>query len=274
MIDNRQADVIEADGLLAAAQRDGAVRLPELIAVDLCALGAALQAVFDEPVWRSWVALPDAVRDEWAAASRAGLARRRLLDPPAPVGAVGDVSASRVAPPLALIMAARSHPAFVAVGSVAGNQRGAPRMYGIADNAHGLRAVLAEHPSAERIGLGTGERLTLTPANDQRRAGDLHQLYQYPLLSPERAVRVLAEWLTAAVGGGDDVDRGARTVDAFRHPEGSELTRDRLTVTADQGGSVRITCEFTGDPLRPSPGYEPEHVPGLLTEMIIARTRP
>ncbi len=273
MIDERQADVAEAQRLLAAAQRDGAVSLPELIAVDLCALGAALQSMFDELVWRSWVALPDSVRDEWATASRTGLVRRRLLDPPALVKGADDALAARVAPALALIMAARSRPAFIAVGSAAGNQRGAPRMYGIADTVRGLRAVLVEHASAERIGLGTGERLTLPPALDRERAGDLHQLYQYLLVSPERAVRVLSTWLTTSPGGsnaGGDI----RTVDVFRHQEGADLTRDRLSVTVDFSGSTRIMCEFGGNEPQSPPGYEPEHIPGLLTEMLLIRTRP
>lgn len=265
MIDSREPDVAQAHRLLVAAQRDGAVQLPELIAVDLCALGAALQAVFDEPVWRAWVGLPDAVRQEWSAASRAGLIRRRLLDSPAPVG---RVSVSRVGPPLALIMAARSHPAFVAMGSVAGNQRGAPRMYGIADTVHGLQAVLVEHASAERIGLGTGGRWRLTAADDQQRAGDLHQLYQYLLVSPERAVQVFGEWLTGADG------QGARTVDVLRHPEGAQLSRDRLTVVTDPSGANRVTCELTGDHAPSSLGYEPAHIPGLLTEMLVVRIRP
>ncbi len=274
MIDDRQADVAEAEGLLAAAQRDGAALLPELIAADLCALGAALQSMFDEQVWRSWVALPDSVRDELAATSRGGLVRRRLLGPPASVDGADDVLASRVAPPLALIMAARSQPAFIAVGSVGGNQRGAPRLYGIADAACGLRAVLVEHASADRIGLGTGERLTLSPAADRERAGDLHQLYQYLLVSPERAVRVLSTWLTISLGSDGKANSTTRIVDLFRHPEGGDLTRDRLSLTATPSGTTRISCEFAGDQ-PPSPlGYELEHIPGLLTEMLLIRTCP
>lgn len=273
MIDDRQADVAEAQQLLAAAQRDGAVPLPELIAVDLCALGASQQSMFDEQVWRTWVALPDSVRDEWAEASRTGLARRRLLDPPASADGADDVLVSRIAPALALIMAARSRPAFIAVGSIAGDQRGAPRVYGIADTVCGLRAVLVEHASVERIGLGTGERLTLPPAADRARAGDLHQLYQYLLVSPERAVRVLSAWLTTSPSSGN-VDPAARIVDVFRHPEGADLTRDRLSVTADPSGSTRISCEFAGDQLPSSLAYDAEHIPGLLTEMLLTRTRP
>jgi hypothetical protein len=146
-------------------------------------------------------------------------------------------------------------------------------MYGIADTARGLRAVLVEHASAERIGLGTGERLTLPPAVDRERAGDLHQLYQYLLVSPERAVRVLSTWLTASSSGGN-AEGDTRTVDVFRHQDGADLTRDRLSVTADPSGSTRINCEFIGNEPQAPPGYEPERIPGLLTEMLLIRTCP
>lgn len=272
MIDDRQADVAEAEHLLAAALQDGAAPLPELIAVDLCALNAALQSMFDEQVWRTWVALPDEVRDEFAAAARAGLVRRRLLDPPASADKADAAVPARVAPALALIMAARARPVFIAVGSVAGNQRGAPRMYGIADTTYGLRAVLVEHASAERLGLGTGERLTLSPAADRQRAADLHQLYQYLLAAPDRAVQVLSAWLTASPGGGGNAESAARVVDVFRHPEGADLTRDRLSVI-DPAGSTRIRCELAGGQPSSSLDYEPEHIPGLLTEMLLTRTR-
>jgi hypothetical protein len=274
MIDDRKTDVAEAERLLEAARQGGVVPLPELIAVDLCALGAAWQSMFDEPVWRSWVALPDSLREELTADSRAGLVRRRLLDLPPSVESVDGTQAFRVAPALALIMAARAHPAFIALGSAAGGQRGAPRMYGIADMVCGLRAVLIEHASAERIGLGTGERLTLPPALDQQRAGDLHQLYQYLLVSPERAVQVLSKWLTTSPGDGRDADGGARTVDVFRHRQNADLTRDRLSVTASPSGPIRVVCAFAGDQLQSSPDYELKDITELLTQMLLVRTLP
>lgn len=86
--DPRQPDVEEARRLLDTAERHGVALLPELLAVDMCVLGTALQSAFDEPVWRSWLA-------------------------------------------------------------------------------------------AEWIGLGTGHRERLSPAEDHARSGNLNQIYQY-----------------------------------------------------------------------------------------------
>jgi hypothetical protein len=99
-------------------------------------------------------------------------------------------------------------------------------MYGIADTARGLRAVLVEHAGAERIGLGTGERLTLPPAVDRERAGDLHQLYQHLLVSPERAVRVFSTWLTASSGGGNAAHSGV--VDGDVADSDAPMTGDEM----------------------------------------------
>jgi hypothetical protein len=82
MTDPRQPDVEQARRLLDTAERDGVALLPELMAVDLCVLGAALQSVFDEPVWRRWLALDDATRDRFVLDVLDGLAHRRLIDPP------------------------------------------------------------------------------------------------------------------------------------------------------------------------------------------------
>jgi hypothetical protein len=222
-IDTREADVVEVTRFLDAAARNGAVALPDLIAIDLCALGGAFQSVFDDPVWRAWVNLPDAFRDRLAGGSFRGLVGRRLMDPPRPQPEAGGEPVARIAPPLALIMITRSRPAFVVQCALDGEQRASPRMYGIAEDGMGLRAVLVERASNERIGLGVKQHVTLSPAEDLARADDLHQLYKYLLLSPEQAVRTLASWLCT------DRPAGERTLDLYRHRSGEELTRSRLT---------------------------------------------
>lgn len=261
MTDLRQPDVEEVRRLLDAAERDGVVRLPELMAVDLCVLGAALQSVFDEPVWRSWLALLDSTRDKFVLDVLNGLAHRRLLGPPSDEG----VSALRVRAPLGLIMAARSRPAFVVVCSVGEVQRGAPRMYGIAEDDRGLRAVLAEQVSSERIGLGTGHRERLDGVEDRARPGDLNQIYKYALMSPGQAVHVLASWLRPESNRGVPGATAPRRLDLYRHRKDQPLTREQVTVSGDHIHHV-------------APDGVPhdlhQDLPALLTGLLIEGTQP
>lgn len=188
-IDSRQPDVAEVERFLAAVSRDSGEALPDLIAIDL------------------------------AGDSFRGLVGRRLMDPPEPEPEAGGEPLARIAPPLALIMTARSRPAFVVQCALDGEQRGAPRMYGIAEDGIGLRAVLLERATADQVGLGVRQHVTLSPTEDRARADDLHQLYKYLLQSPDQAVQVLASWLTTDQPGGE------RTLDLYRHRNAEQVTR-------------------------------------------------
>lgn len=232
-VDLCQADVAETERVFAAVDRTGAVALPDLIAVDLCALGTAFQAVFDAPVWQAWLQLPDAYRNELATDVFGGLIRRKLMNRADATPETGETPVARLAPPLALIMMTRAQPAFVIQCTANGRQRGAPRMYGIAEEGRGLRAVLVERASRDRIGFGVSERITLSPDEDEARSGDLNQLYQYLLLAPARAVGLLASWLTET-----DPRNGPspRVLDLYRHREAELITRARLTVGGRCGG--------------------------------------
>jgi hypothetical protein len=263
--DPRQADVAEVDRILAAVQRNDAVPLPDLIAIDLCALGGAFQAVFDEPVWRAWVNLPDGYRDELAGDAFRGLVDRRLMDPPRSEPAADGRPLARIAPPLALIMMTRSQPAFIVQCARNGEQRGAPRMYGIAQDAVGVQAVLVERASNERVGLGVREHVVLPASEDLARADDLHQLYKYLLLSPTRAVTVLASWACA------DRPGDTRTVDVYRHRGGEQPSRSRLMVDRQPDGELVVrrdgerrasTVERSGQDM----------VAGEVTNMVITET--
>jgi hypothetical protein len=256
-IDPREPDVREVERFLTAAARNGAVALPDLIAIDLCALGGAFQSVFDEPVWKAWVDLPDGYRDELAGDAFRGLVGRRLMDPPHPEPEAGGEPVARIAPPLALIMMIRSRPAFVVQCALDGEQRGAPRMYGIAEAGTGVRAVLVERASNERIGLGVRQHVTLSPAEDRARADDLHQLYKYLLLSPERAVQVLASWLST------DQPPGERVLDVYHHRDGEPMTRSRMTALSRPGQPGVVNRD----------GRPVEHdVAGEVTRMVILET--
>jgi hypothetical protein len=156
----------------------------------------------------------------------------------------------------------RARPAFVVQCALDNEQRGAPRMYGIAEDGTGLRAVLVERASNERVGLGVDQHVVLSPEEDRARAGDLHQLYKYLLLSPGRAVDVLAPWLLT------DEPIGMRTLDLYRHREGEPLTRARLTVrrragvpvlSRDAGQETEVTRRVVADE---------------VTRLVVAETMP
>jgi hypothetical protein len=161
-------------------------------------------------------------------------------------------------------MAARSKPAFIAVCSMGELQRGAPRRYGIAEDGRGLRGVLAEQVSAERIGLGTGHRERLRPTEDRARAGDLNQIYKYALMSPGQAIQVLARWLHPEGGHGTAVPR---RLDLYRHREGQPLTQEQVTVSAGGIGIDHVTPD--GVPRHPY-----QDLPALLRDLLIGGTRP
>lgn len=262
--DPRQADVAAAEALLVAAARDGAALLPDLIGVDLCALGAAFQAVFDEPVWRAWVNLPDAYREQLTGDAFRGLAGRRLMDPPQSVPEAGGRPLARIAPALGLIMMARNQPAFLVQCAVDGEQRGAPRMYGIAQEDMGVRAVLVERASNERIGFGVQQHVVLSRAEDLARRDDLHQLYKYVLLSPGRSISTLASWLC------DDRSAATRTLDLYRNSEGEGLTRIRLTANRESDGRLVVTDD--DGPIRGENAGTADDVANELTRRVLVGT--
>lgn len=270
-VDLRRADVAETERVFAAVDRNGAVALPDLIAVDLCALGAAFQAVFDAPVWQAWLQLPDAYRNELATDAFRGLIHRKLMNRAEATPRTGDTPVARLAPPLALIMMTRAQPAFVIQCTSNGRQRGAPRMYGIAEDGLGVRAVLVERASRDRIGFGVSERVTLSPAEDEARSGDLNQLYQYLLLSPARAVDLLTSWLTET---DPSSQTSPRILDLYRHREAELITRARLTVLGQPDTRFTVTREFSGGDGQAQPGRDKDQVASEVDELVIAGTTP
>jgi hypothetical protein len=270
-LDLRQADVAETERVFAAADRTGAVALPDLIAVDLCALGAAFQAVFDAPVWQAWLQLPDAYRAELSTDAFRGLIHRKLMNRAEATAATGDTAVARLAPPLALIMMTRAQPAFVIQCTSNGRQRGAPRMYGIAEEGLGLRAVLVERASRDRIGFGVSERVTLSMDEDEARSDDLNQLYQYLLLAPTRAVDLLTSWLTEADPSSEP---SPRTLDLYRHRETELITRTQLTVLGQPDNRFTVTRAFSGGDGQARPGRGKDEVASEVGKLVIAGTTP
>jgi hypothetical protein len=211
--------------LLDQVPVDGAemVRLPAMTAAELCLLGAMTSTLIDAAAWTWWDSAPVSRRRELRAAWRF-LAWRRLISPgPCMRGDPGDAGQVRVAPAAALIVAARTRPAFVLLCR-AGDD-GEPertRMYGLADARHGLRAVLIEQAGIEPVGWAG-------PA------------YGYQLASPGGAAGALARW---ALGPASEPagDGQARLVDV--HLPGTRDARpaQQIRVQADNG-RFRVIAE-------------------------------
>lgn len=267
--DPRADDVEQAGRLFALAERDGSVRLPDLLGVDLCALGYGGQSLVDGPLLTTWAGLAAQARSALAVEALTGLVARGLLDPPddsGPAGArdgTGTVELGLRAS-LSMILAARTRPTLLATCTVPGRQQYAePRLYGLGDEDVPVRALVAEQASRERVVFGTGERVELPPAEAVTRAGDLNQVFHYALFSPERAGRVLASWARA-----DAVPEDAalpRTVDVYHHAEGG-LTRDRVQV---QRGAGTMTVELSRDGGPPTlASGDPDGLAGLLAGLV------
>lgn len=225
--DPRQSDVEGAQALLDQVERDDAVQLPAVSAAELGTLGALQAALVDDDAWSWWTGMPDAERFALSAMAMKFLIHRGLADPPDPdtVRAVdtdagdgdGEV-AVRVGPLLGLILAGRLRPAFVAVRR--DGARSAPdrmRLYGIAEEGGGLRAVLAEE--------ATGKP-----------AAHFGPAYQYALVSPAEAARSLVRWAKRSPGRLSLGRRPAKLIDVYRPDTGTGPTLARLTVTPASGG--------------------------------------
>ncbi|TNC26031.1 hypothetical protein [Amycolatopsis alkalitolerans] len=207
----RAADVAEARRLFDAAEQNGLAPLPDLLATELCVLGAPAHSLFDEAIVRAWAELPEAAREELVVNALNGLHQRRLLDPPADP----DDPTLRMHAPLATIVTGRAHPSFLAVCTAECASQDAPRMYGVAEQGRGIRVVLVERPSTNRLNPHTGDVEELAPEED----GNLNQIYQYLLVSPGEAVRALGAWLHS--------DAEYR-VEFFHNPEVGKFRRDTI----------------------------------------------
>jgi hypothetical protein len=116
MSDGRAGDVAQVERLLRAAGRDGAMRLPELSAAELCMLCDGSQILVE-----------DTEEDS------------RL-----------DGVPLAMAPELSLIVTARQRPAVLAVGTVSGDARaGTPRMYGLGGPDGRPHAIVAEQVTSQ-----------------------------------------------------------------------------------------------------------------------------
>jgi hypothetical protein len=183
----------------------GVVDLTVLSALELCALGATGQAVFDAPVAEAWGALADDARATAASESRAGLVRRRLTGP------AGDLAAE-----LSVAMAARANPTFALVTELDGVEERSLKMFGLGDEEEPLRAVVLESPIAAPAGHRSLQRM-----------GPLGWFYRYTLASRAIAAGLLVRWTELALPR----KAKGRVITTFRHSAGSALTGDVVTIS-------------------------------------------
>jgi hypothetical protein len=149
------------------------------------------------------------------------LAKRKLLDP----------DTGRLSPSLGLILAGRSRPAFILIrrDKPAAEPTGL-RVYGIAEECGGVRAVLAEGTDFKHLAwAGPG--------------------YHYLLIGVTSESRVLAEWAA---------DGKHRTFDLYLPGSGSNLLSERIVVTPARrhlrverqtpsaSASASIDCDLDG----------------------------
>jgi hypothetical protein len=224
--DLRRADVEEADRLLGLADEAGLVRLPSLLAVDLCLFGGHKQAMFDEAPLGTWAALSGQARQELGGAAVAELVRRALLSrsPSRRYGSGAEATARyRMHPALAMILSTRAHPVWLAVTSVTATAVTGPRVYGMGSALEPRRAAVLEMPR---------EQPATEPAPPD--LAELGRIYDYTLASNAKAADLLAEWVLLPVPGDGGL---GRQVDMYHHPEGRPLSRVRVSVQRDAYGA-------------------------------------
>lgn len=271
--DPRESDVAQAERLFALAERDGAVRLPDLLAVDLCALGVGGQALVDGPVLATWAGLDADARARLAVQALSGLALRGLLDPPDEQAAsdTAETVSLRLRAPLSMILAARTRPTLLAVCTVPGQQQYAePRLYGVGDAASPVRALVCEQATRDRVEFGTGERVELTDQQAVERAGELNQVFRFALFSAHRAGRVLASWAAAPVAAPNGQDPGsppARVVEVYRNTEVTGLVRDRVQVQAG-GGTMAVEVTRADGARQAAAHQDQDGLAALLAGMV------
>ena len=263
--DPRATDVRGVTELLAAAATEGVAKLPMLSAAELYALCGARQVLTEEDEQRRWAGMAETARAQLAAAAISFLLDRALLRRPEPgaggaAGAAGTAdgpAATRgtemtdlpMAPPLALIIAARQCPAVVAAGTRPdGSTTGAPRMYGLGEDGRPLRAVVVE--------MVTGRAHKLF--------GPLHE---FVLMSPAAAGKALAAWAATPLRTGLRRQPQGRTVSVYRNQPGHGLTCDQVTVTATGHGSVTAARGPAGSGTPPVTCGQAE-LAALLTGML------
>lgn len=249
--DPRQADVDEAEQLLAEADTTGDVELPPLLAIDLISVGGLGTALVDPEVWEGWSELDPAERATATVGSIASLGTRGLLRPVAS-GADGDGRVEMPAhPALALVLGARARPTAIAVRCPDGRDADPVRVYGFGETDEPLRACVVETVTSERVNLGDG--LAWAP-NEPGPAGprDLNRVYSYRLQSTGYAATELASWaIDPAAAPPGAAWPPPRVIEILRHDPDRPATLERLSVEGDGFAAMVTRTRADGTELPP-----------------------
>ncbi len=258
--DPRAADVEGVTQLLATAAAEGVAQLPMLSAAELYALCGPRQVLTEDEEVRRWAGMSEADRAKLIAAATGFLLDRELLRRPDNSHDVSGPASDRggiptvdlpMAPPLALIIAARQYPAVVAAGTRPdGDTAGVPRLYGLREEGRPLRAVVVE--------MITGRAHNLF--------GPLHE---FVLMSPARAGQALAAWAATPLRTGLRRQPPARTVSVYRHPPGRDLIGDQVDITTTRHGEMTVSREPAGPGALTPATSDQAGLAALLTGMLI-----
>jgi hypothetical protein len=208
--------VAGANELVDRLTREGLVTLPTLTREELAITGSlAASPLRDATETGYWDGLnPEAKKAVGAAALRS-LGARQLIDltQQAEPDSGGNV-ALHPGVELGLILAARSQPAFVVVGSEPQHGLfGFVRLYGVIDERRRMTVVLLERTSASGV-------------------------HEFALCLPARAAEEVSRWACGPdpLQNGDKVETLARTIEIIR-PDQAGPSHHRLAIFVGRGSS-------------------------------------
>jgi hypothetical protein len=244
--------------LAAAADRDGAVSLPELSQAELCVLGVAGKGLVCERTWSWWTGMSEDKRQDTTGKTMELLAVRGFI---ASTGAgsgpddLGQRDRLTVkAAGVAMIVAARAAPRPVVTCQLPGRDAGLqPRFFGMTQARLGLRALVCE-------------MLTDKPSGPGGRP-EFGRVIRYALISPAKAGEMLVSWAqTVAPPAG--LGWEPPTVDIFGHDRQQRLHRDRFQIRPE-GSMFDVTR--TGQDGAPDPALRFDQM-GLAQQFTSALT--
>ena len=216
----------EAARYLIDQAQDDPVELVIVSALDLCVLGGPRHPLFEESVARAWMRLGNWSRKKLIESVTERMIERGLLTDDSPqTGFQPPSGTCSLKPELGLMLAARCRPSFIVVTEVEGQDRRAPRLFALGDQAEPVRGIVAELPTA------------LPPDRDRdfpkaNKLGPLGWIYRYVLLSRDTAAEVLAGWTISPPRLFDDVLPCAWLVSVYQ-PDGKNPVGCRLRVRGD-----------------------------------------
>lgn len=224
----------EARELIDRAQSQD-VFLTFLTAMDLCALGAPRQALFDEAPARAWAGMRRRARKNGPAVIFKDLEERGLLirqAPAVPFAAPGGDREPGLAdyafsPKLGVVMAARARPALAVTCEQEKVPSRYPRFYALGDEQDPVRAVVEETPVRQ-------------PPGDfphLRKMGPLGWFYRYDLVSRTSAADFLARW---ALLRDERHPNAPQLVTLLRLDQDQLLTVRTIAVHSSDGKTARI----------------------------------